>query len=140
MIKNNFNSTEYAFGFLANLLKVKMTNPEGFNIATIIKCSSYDDIFSTIGELYHSLKDGKIIIQNNSKESTSEIEKVITDVCKYFFLQYMKNPHCDVDKLIEEKDGKFLTAAKAVFTYEELIREGKIAFEEIWIEGGEEDA
>ena len=52
----------------------------------------------------------------------------------------MKNPHCDVDKLIEEKDGKFLTAAKAVFTYEELIREGKIAFEEIWIEGGEENA
>lgn len=131
MIKEKFNRYEYIFGFISNILRMKMANPDSFSINNLVADSSFDDHFSSIGELYHCLEDGKMVIWNHSKENTLKMQNTIIDVCKYFFMQHGGNPKCDVDKLIEEKNEKFMTAVGEILKYDELLREGQISFVDV---------
>lgn len=131
MIKEKFNRYEYVLGFLSNVLRMKIAYPDSFSINNLIANSSFDDHFSSIGELYHCLEDGKMVIWNHSKENTLKMQNTIIDVCKYFFMQHGGNPKCDVDKLIEEKNEKFMTAVEEVLKYDELLREAQISFVDV---------
>ena len=131
MIKEKFNRYEYVFGFLANILRMKTSFPESFSINNLIADSSFDDHFSSVGELYHCLEDGKMVIWNHSKENTLKMQSTIIDVCKYFFMQHEGNPKCDVDKLIEEKSEKFMKAVEEILKFDELLRENLINFVDV---------